>query len=742
MSLAPGARLGPYEVTAHIGAGGMGEVWRALDTRLGRPVALKLIRDATTDPDARARLEREARLAASVSHPAICQVYELAEIDGQLVLAMELLKGAPLAARLGQPLPPAEAVSTALTIIGGLGALHERGIVHRDLKPSNIFITPHGVKLLDFGLARPVFPSATDATLAVTENGIGVGTPLYAAPEQLLGRPFDVRADVYSLGAILFEMLTGRPPFSGATLAELIHAVVHEPPPVLAGSPAVWALDRVVRRALAKAPSDRYLDIASFADALSPTRALLDGGAVTEARAMTRLAVLPFRLLRTDPEIEYLSLSLADVIANALSGLESLVVRSSLSTAKYATGVPDLGAAARELSVDVVLTGTVLRSHNRLRVSAQLMSAPAGDMLWSHTLQVDMDTIFELHDELAQRVIQSLPLTRDDVRRGPRLRPTSAKAFDLYMRGMQLRMEAATWRRARDLFDQCLGIDAGFAPAWAERGRLDRVLAKYQDSTLIAQAESALQRALELDPDSGPAHYYRAQLEIDTGRPDEALMRLVKRAAARHVEPQVYAGLVHACRYCGLLRESVSAHQHARRLDPTVSTSVLHTYYVQRDYDRALEEAITSSDPLEARVLGATGRDTEAIEAARREEARFAQVPRLAAYCAAQRAAFEGRSSDVLAIAEPYDSSSVSDGEDLFHWGEICARAGLPGEALTRLERAADWGYMCSPAYEGSSYLVRLHGMARFAALLERVHARQRAVAKQFTGAGGLALLS
>ena len=532
----------------------MGEVWRALDTRLARPVALKLIRGATTDPDARARLEREARLAASVSHPAICQVYELAEIDGQLVLAMELLQGAqgaPLAARLGQPFPPAEAVSTALTIIGGLGALHERGIVHRDLKPSNIFITPHGVKLLDFGLARPVFPCATDATLAVTENGIVVGTPLYAAPEQLLARPFDVRADVYSLGVILFEMLTGRPPFSGATLAELIHAIVHEPPPVLAGSPAVWALDRVVRRALAKAPSDRYLDIASFADALSPTRALLDGGAVTETRAMTRLAVLPFLLLRTDPEIEYLSLSLADVIANALSGLESLVVRSSLSTAKYATGVPDLGAAARELSVDVVLTGTVLRSHNRLRVSAQLMSAPAGDMLWSYTLQVDMDTIFELHDELAQRVIQSLPLTRDDVRRGPRLRPTSAKAFDLYMRGMQLRMEAATWRRARDLFDQCLRIDAGFAPAWAERGRLDRVLAKYQDSTLIAQAESALQRALELDPDSGPAHYYRAQLEIDTGRPDEALMRLVKRAAARHVEPQVYAGLVHACRYCG-----------------------------------------------------------------------------------------------------------------------------------------------------------------------------------------------
>jgi hypothetical protein len=209
------------------------------------------------------------------------------------------------------------------------------------------------------------------------------------------------------------------------------------------------------------------------------------------------------------------------VIANALSGLESLVVRSSLSTAKYATGVPDLGAAARELSVDVVLTGTVLRSHNRLRVSAQLMSAPAGDMLWSHTLQVDMDTIFELHDELAQRVIQSLPLTRDDVRRGPRLRPTSAKAFDLYMRGMQLRMEAATATGTRSV-RSVPPESTRFAPAWAERGASIACSPSYQDSTLIAQAESALQRSTRTRPRQRTRSLLRAQLGIDTGRPDEA----------------------------------------------------------------------------------------------------------------------------------------------------------------------------------------------------------------------------
>jgi tetratricopeptide (TPR) repeat protein len=307
---------------------------------------------------------------------------------------------------------------------------------------------------------------------------------------------------------------------------------------------------------------------------------------------------------------------------------------------------------------------------------------------------------------------------------------------------MQLRMEAAAWRRARELFDQCLAIDAGFAPAWAERGRLDRILAKYHDATLIVQAETALRRSLEIDPNSGPAHYYLAQLEIDTGRPEEALLRLVARAAARHAEPQVYAGLVHACRYCGLLRESVSAHHQARRLDPTITTSVLHTYYAQRDYERALEEAVASSDPLEARVLGAAGREREAIDAARREEARFTAFPRLKAYAEAWRAAFDGRPADVLSLAEPYNASSIGDGEGLFYWGEVCARAGLTGEALARLERAADRGYLCAPAYESSPYLQPLRGTAGFLTLLKRVSARQRAVAGQFAAAGGVALLS
>jgi hypothetical protein len=169
---------------------------------------------------------------------------------------------------------------------------------------------------------------------------------------------------------------------------------------------------------------------------------------------------------------------------------------------------------------------------------------------------------------------------------------------------------------------------------------------------------------------------------------------------------------------------------------------VLHTYYVQRDYDRALEEAVATSDPLEARVLGAKGQENEAISAARREEARFAQIPRLAAYSGGLRAAFEGRSSDVLAIAESYDFSSLTDGEAMFYWAEVCARAGLLDESMTRLEGAAERGYMCTPAYEGSAYLVPLRGMARFSALLELVRARQRVVAERFTAAGGLALLS
>jgi non-specific serine/threonine protein kinase len=735
------SRVTHYRILDKLGEGGMGIVFLAEDERLGRRVALKLIRSDPTDPNAGARLIREARVAASVSHPSICQVFDLGEWNGQPFLVMELVEGETLTTRLsGGPLPVQEALRIALSVVEALSALHGHGIVHRDLKPSNVFVTPTGVKVLDFGLARPLY-SRNDRTLTVvTQEGIVVGTPQYAAPEQLSGDTFDARADLFSMGVILFEMLAGKPPFAGATLAALVHAVMYDTPPVLTGSAAIAAVDHVVHRALAKAPSERYQSAEALATDIRELMGLVDIDRVAEARPITRLAVLPFRLLRPDPEIDYLGLSLADAIVSSLSGFESLVVRSLLKSARYA-GVTDLNLIASDLAVDMVLTGSLLRLSDRLRVSAELVSVPAGDTFWAQTTQVASDAIFDLHDELAQRVVTALPLLARDRERKPHVGSASAKGFDLYLRGMQLRMETSSWRQARALFDQCLTLDPAFAPAWAERGRLDRVLGKYEDLTGRARGEAALQRALELDPDNGAAHYYYAQLEIDLGRVDAALARLLDRARQRRAEPQIYAALVHACRYAGLLEASVAAHRQARRLDPTVSTSVLHTYYMQGDYARALDEGYSSSDPFEARVLGAMGRAAEAVAAARREEERYAAVPLLCSFCSGLRAAFEGRADEAVAALARIDTVAFSDGEGLFYWAEIYAMLGMLDRARSMLERALESGFLCLPAFENDPYLAPLRETPAWQPLIAPVRSRQAAVAEQFIRAGGPTLL-
>ena len=734
------ARITHYRVVRKIGEGGMGVVYVAEDERLGRQVALKLLRESVSDPTARLRLIREARVAAGVSHPLICQVFELGEWNGQPFIAMELIDGEPLSARLRHgPLPPAEALRIALSVVDALSVLHARGIIHRDLKPTNIFVTPMGVKVLDFGLARPI-EALEDTALPVTHAGTFVGTPQYASPEQLAGAPVDGRSDLFSVGVIVFEMLAGRPPFAGKTFAALVHAVLYDSPPVLTGSPAISAVDRIVHRALAKKPEERYLSADALSVDLRAALLLAANDRVAEARPILRFAVLPFRILKRDPEIDYLGVSLADALVSSLMGLESLVVRSSLKSARYANTLPDLQQVAADLAVDVVLTGSILRVADRVRVSAELVSVPGGDVWWSQTTQVPLDAVLDLHDELAKRVIASLPLTPGDHAHTPR-GAASAKAFDLYLHGMQLRGETASWRQAHSFFEQCLQIDPTYSPAWAERGRLERVIGKYDDPAQLARAESAFLHALEIDPDNGAAQYYYAQLEIDLGRLDAAVARLLERVRHRRAEPHIYAALVHACRYGGLLEESVRSHHEARRFDPTITTTVHHTYYMQGDYPRALAEAHTSSDPFEARVLGAMGRDLDALAAAKKEEARFASFPIMRAFSSGLRAALEGRKDEGLAAVQQLVDFGFADGEGLFYLGGLCTKLGEPSRACELLSRAVDTGFLCLPAFEHDAYLTPLRGTEAWGQLLARLKSKRRPVINEFIRAGGRGLL-
>jgi eukaryotic-like serine/threonine-protein kinase len=732
--------IGPYRIVDKLGEGGMGVVYVAIDTRLHRRVALKILRPGAGGPDAERRLIREARIAAGLSHPLICQVFELGEWQAQPFIAMELVEGESLDARLRHgALGPAEALRLMRLIVEALNVLHTRGVVHRDLKPSNIFITGTSVKVLDFGLARPFAGTPAYTRAEVTQVGTVVGTPQYAAPEQLTGEPVDARADLFSAGVLLFEMLTGRPPFGGRTLAAVIHAVVYETTPALTGSPAVVAIDRVLHRALAKDPARRYAsaedlaaDLRTVASLVSPTETLV-------IRPILRLAVIPFRLVNPARDIDHLGGSVADAVAGSLAGLESLVVRSTLASARFAQQTPDLGAIADALAVDLVLTGTILRRDDELQIHVELVSVPAGDVWWTHTTTARMSAVFEMSQDLARGVRESLPLTPGDRIARPVGKPPNTKAYDLYLRGMQLRMESSSWHQARAYFQQSLALDRGFAPAWAERGRLDRILSKYENPALVAAAEAAFVAALERDPDCGAAQCYFAQLEIDLGRARSALVRLTRRAAEHRAEPQIFAALVHACRYTGLLSASVAANDHARHLDPSILTSVVRTHYMAGDYARALEEGHTmwTSDPFEAQVLGAMGREAEAIDAARQEEARFASVPVLQSFSVALRAAFEGRAQDAIAALDALEASGFKDGEGLFYAAEVCARIGEADRVHRTLEAAVNSGFVCLEAFDRDPYFASIRARPWWKPLRERVQAEHDAACAAFADAGG-----
>ncbi len=736
-------QLGPYRILNKLGEGGMGVVYAADDTRLGRAVALKTIRAELASDETRERLRREARAAASISHPNICQLYEIGEDDGELFIAMELLDGEPLAARIARgPLSPANAAQIALDVLAALGALHRRSVLHRDLKPSNIFLTEYGAKLLDFGIARIAAQDAQRTLLSLTGNGAVLGTPRYMAPEYASGDTIDARADLFALGAVIYEMLAGRPAFDGPTPVRVLHALMYEQPAPLTGSSVIAAIDRVVHRALAKLPANRYASAEEFAADL---RAAADDTATTgtvRARPLSRLIVLPFRLLRADPEVDFLSYSLADAVTTSLSGLSSLIVRSSLAAAKFGSETLDLQKLAREADVDAVLSGTLLRAGSQVRLSAQLAEAPAGTVLWSHTMQVGFEDIFQLHDKLVHDLVDalSIQLTAREHRLLGRDVPASAKAYEFYLRANELGKESNGWELAVDLYKQCVALDPQYAPAWARLGRVYRLLAKYKDEgqdANLANAKNAFDRALALNPELPLAHHLVAQMEVDSGRGMEAMVRLLQQAAVA-VDPELFAGLCHACRYCGLLDASIAAHEHASRLDPNVVTSVVNTHFHRRDYERVLACHDKAAPYLEGVALAELGRVEEGV-ALLRSVGRSAP-PRMREFMNAAIAVIEGRNAinpDELAVIERSFFLQVSDPEGLYYASRHLAKMGEVDIALREFSRGVDSGFFCYPAFQTDRWLDNLRGREAFAAAIGRAKQRYLEAVSAFKAAGG-----
>src|SRR5215469_16296171 len=416
MSLGTGTRLGQYEILAPIGAGGMGEVYRARDTKLKRDVAIKVLPDAfASDPERMARFQREAEVLASLNHPNVAQIYDV----GANYLVMELIDGTPLKG----PLSLEKALPLALQIASALEEAHRKRITHRDLKPSNILMTREGIKLLDFGLAkREHAAAASDTTVTQTQMGTVVGTAAYMSPEQASGKPTDARSDIFSFGAVLYEMLSGQRAFHGDTQATTMAAVLRDEPRSLHAAPE---LVPIVTRCLRKSPAERFQSMGEVKACLA---------AVKPGEAAPSIAVLPFANTSGDKEQEYFSDGLAEEIINALAQIPGLKVTARTSAFAFRGKEQDITKTAEALRVRTILEGSVRRAGNRIRVTAQLINATDGYHLWSQRYDRELTDVFAIQDEIAQAITHALRVKLSSQTPAHRRYTPKLPAYEAYLK--------------------------------------------------------------------------------------------------------------------------------------------------------------------------------------------------------------------------------------------------------------------------------------------------------------------
>lgn len=607
-----GRTVSRYHIVEVLGMGGMGVVYKAKDTRLGRTVALKFISDAFgADPMALRQFEREAQTASSLNHPHICTVYQVDEFEGRPFIAMEMLRGQALNQRLTEgALPPLEVIDFAIQITDALDAAHEKGIVHRDVKPANIFITDRAVvKLLDFGLAKQASViefdrDDRDASGSFTAAGRVFGTARYMSPERLLGHAIDHRSDLFSLGSVVLEMATGVPAFGGAAVIETIDAILHGKPH---GSRAVPpTLRRIVSKLLEKNPDNRYQSAKALMSALllarDTVRAGRDDASMPPATELLKasIAVLPFRNMGKAPEDEYFCEGLAEELITALTKIEGVRVAARTSSFLFKGANIDIGEIGERLKVNAVLDGSVRRSGDRIRVSCQLLNTQDGYEIWSEQYDRKLADVFTLQDEMTRAIVDKLKVSLVEHLRPSSRRTDNRAAYHHYLRGRfywSKRYEGGL-KAAMDEFQQAITEDPDYAPAYAgladtlmfiglyslERPRdmyaraatfidralsLDHMLPEAHTSLALVQlsaswdwhgAENSFLRAIELDPLHAPAHVYYSWLLALSGREWEAGVAAKR---AQDIDP----------------------------LSPLVNSGVAWMYFVSRDYDRAIEEA-------------------------------------------------------------------------------------------------------------------------------------------------------
>ena len=705
MTLKCGTRLGPYEIVGQVGAGGMGVVYKAHDTRLKRPVAIKLLPPETTrDETAKQRFLQEAQAASALDHPNVCTIFEINDTDdGEMYLVMAYYDGETVKEKIDRgPLPLDESIRIATQAAEGLGKAHAAGIVHRDIKPGNLIVTADGTtKILDFGLAKLTGPDV------VTQTGSTVGTVAYMSPEQARGRDVDLRTDIWSLGVVFYEMVTGRNPFEGDNLLAISRAIADlEPSPMNATRPEVpRSVVAGVSGALAKDPDQRFASTTELLDVLRSRDA---EPRVSRGTQDASVAVLSFSDMSPQKDQGFFCEGIAEEILNTLSNIEGLRVAARTSSFLAMAGGLDIAAIGSRLNVGHVLEGSIRTSGNRIRITTQLITVDDGYQLWSERYDRSMADIFDLQDEIAEAIGTELKgaLTPGEQSQIRQRQTNNVDAYTLYLKGRffwNKRTEEGLGQ-ALNLFRQAVAVDPDYAPAHAgiaDTYNLMGILWVRPPADVHPQAKQAAMRALELDERLAEAHtslgFVYAAYDWDWEKADQEFRRAIELApgypTAHHFYGAYYLSPM------GRHDEAIREVRRAQELDPLApifgADAALLLNWARREDDAiaTCRETIESFPdfPLTfyylAHALTEKGQGAEAVKAARKAESMTGDAPLYAAglgYALAGSGDEDGARKILANLISRKNDEPVP----AYHLALILARLGETDRAFEWLEQA------------------------------------------------------
>jgi serine/threonine protein kinase/tetratricopeptide (TPR) repeat protein len=644
-----------YLLERELGRGGMATVYLAEDRKHRRPVAVKVLHPHLAANLGAERFLREIEIAARLNHPHILTLIDSGKSGDLLYYVMPYVEGETLRDRLRRQgrIPPDEALRITRQVAGALGYAHQRGVVHRDIKPENIMLHEGGAIVADFGIATAVESGEAgkrgSGKERLTATGISVGTPTYMSPEQASGDAIDGRSDLYSLGCVLFEMLAGEPPFTGPTAQAIITRRFTEVAPSLRsrGVAVTHELDEALARVLARDPGARFSTATLFATALNPSgRAEPAAGPtvpVPPPSVARSIAVLPFTDMSSSRDQEYFADGITEEIINALTKIQALRVTSRSSAFAFKGRSGDIRRIAEQLNATTILEGSVRKAGNRLRVTAQLISAADGYHLWSERYDREMEDIFAVQDDIAARVAETLRVVlTEDERRAMEITPVAdIRAYDYYLRGRELTSQhrRKAYAHALEMFERAIELDPGYARAYAGVADCYAMLYHYIEATEenLRRAEEASRKALELDPGSAEAHASRGHVLALGRRFDEAKVEF---ETAIRLAPTLFEShylFARACWAEGRMEEAARHFEDAMRARPEdyQSPALISTVYQalgdQVKADEARRHTIAAARrqlelyPTDVRALylgaGALrvmGQDAEALQWARR----------------------------------------------------------------------------------------------------------------------------